>query len=93
MSPIRLQGIDAPELHYRPVFPTVTGKPQPSSNQRGDFNAANLELRERLAAGAGVVSSPPFGCRAVISLVRWRRNGGHAEDTEGREVLRNDGKR
>ncbi len=43
---IRLQGIDAPELHYRPVFPTVTGKAKPSSKQRGDFNAANDELRQ-----------------------------------------------
>src|SRR5437773_795653 len=34
---IRLQGIDAPELHYRPMAPTLNSK-KPTPQQRATFN-------------------------------------------------------
>jgi len=41
---IRLQGIEAPELHYRPTAPTLNGqKPVPA--QRAAFNTANGNFR------------------------------------------------
>jgi endonuclease YncB( thermonuclease family) len=42
---IRLQGIDAPELHYRPTAPTINGN-KPSPTQRANFNAANGNFRQ-----------------------------------------------
>src|SRR5215467_5510771 len=37
---IRLQGIDAPELHYQPTAPILNHK-KPTPEQRAKFNAAN----------------------------------------------------
>jgi endonuclease YncB( thermonuclease family) len=42
---IRLQGIDAPELHYRPTAPTLDGK-KPTPSQRAAFNANNANFRQ-----------------------------------------------
>ena len=42
---IRLQGIDAPELHYRPLAPTLNKK-KPTPQQRAKFNAANGNFRQ-----------------------------------------------
>ena len=43
---IRLQGIDAPELHYRPTAPTLNGN-KPTAEQRAKFNAANGNFRQK----------------------------------------------
>jgi endonuclease YncB( thermonuclease family) len=43
---IRLQGIDAPELHYRPTAPTLNGK-KPTPQQRANFNTANANFRQK----------------------------------------------
>lgn len=48
---IRLQGIDAPELHYRPQAPKLDGK-KPTPAQRKSFNAANANFRQPLAETA-----------------------------------------
>lgn len=50
---IRLQGIDAPELHYRP---SLAKKPQPTSEQHDAFKAANRDFRQ------------PFGETSTIAL-------------------------
>jgi endonuclease YncB( thermonuclease family) len=42
---IRLQGIDAPELHYRPTAPTLNNK-KPSKTQRTNFSASNGNFRQ-----------------------------------------------
>jgi endonuclease YncB( thermonuclease family) len=42
---IRLQGIDAPELHYRPTAPTLHGK-KPTTGERAAFNANNGNFRQ-----------------------------------------------
>jgi endonuclease YncB( thermonuclease family) len=50
---IRLQGIDAPELHYRPTAPTLNGK-KPSTEQRAKFKAANGNFRQHFGETATV---------------------------------------
>jgi endonuclease YncB( thermonuclease family) len=50
---IRLQGIDAPELHYRP---TLSNKPKPTPAQRDAFKAANKNFRQ------------PYGETATMGL-------------------------
>jgi endonuclease YncB( thermonuclease family) len=42
---IRLQGIDAPELHYRPTVPTLNKK-KPSTAQKAAFKANNGNFRQ-----------------------------------------------
>jgi endonuclease YncB( thermonuclease family) len=42
---IRLQGVDAPELHYRPTAPTLNNK-KPSKTQRAAFNGRNGNFRQ-----------------------------------------------
>ena len=42
---IRLQAVDAPELHYPPIAPTLN-KQKPSATQRAAFNAANGNFRQ-----------------------------------------------
>ncbi len=44
-STIRLQAIDAPELDYRPLAPTLNQK-RPTTTQRAAFKAANGNLRQ-----------------------------------------------
>ena len=43
---VRLQGIDAPELHYRPA--AIPRKLKPTDQQRAAFKAVNKEYRQRL---------------------------------------------
>lgn len=50
---IRLQGIDAPELHYRPTAPTLNKK-KPTATQRQKFNAANGNFRQFFGESASV---------------------------------------
>jgi endonuclease YncB( thermonuclease family) len=50
---IRLQGIDAPELHYRPMAPTLNGK-KPTPQQRATFNADNGNFRQEFGETATV---------------------------------------
>ena len=50
---IRLQGVDATELHYRPVAPTTKGK-KLTNKQRADFNAKNGDFRQHLGETATV---------------------------------------
>src|SRR5215475_9122766 len=50
---IRLQAIDAPELHYRPVAPTLDKK-KPTDKQRKAFNAANANFRQHYGETAAV---------------------------------------
>ena len=50
---IRLQGIDAPELHYRPTAPTLNKK-TPTPAQRAKFNAANGNFRQNFGETATV---------------------------------------
>jgi len=66
---IRLQGIDAPELHYRPVAPTLNGK-KIAAKQRSAFNGANGDFRQHLGETATIelhtflsaVSAGPIAC-------------------------------
>ncbi len=48
---IRLQAIDAPELHYRPLAPTLNKK-KPTTAQRAAFNAANGNFRQHFGETA-----------------------------------------
>src|SRR4029077_14423031 len=50
---IRLQGIDAPELHYRPTAPTLNGK-KPTPAKRAKFPAANGNFRQKLGETAAI---------------------------------------
>jgi len=50
---IRLQGIDAPELHFRPTVPTLDKK-KPSQEQRANFTAANGNFRQKFGESATV---------------------------------------
>lgn len=50
---IRLQGIDAPELHYRPQVPTLNKK-KPTPAQKTKFNAANKNFRQNYGETASV---------------------------------------
>lgn len=49
---IRLQGIDAPELHYRPLAPTI--KKKPTAQQRAKFNSANGNFRQHFGETAAI---------------------------------------
>ena len=60
---IRLQGIDAPELHYRPTLPR---KPAPTAEQRAAFKAVNKDFRQ------------PFGESSTIALGTFLRTLGNA---------------
>ena len=60
---IRLQGIDAPELHYRPLAPTVSGQ-KPTAQQRTKFNAANADFRQY------------YGETATVSLATFLAQAG-----------------
>src|SRR5690349_15919855 len=50
---IRLQAVDAPELHYRPTAPTLDKK-KPTPTQRSAFNAANGNFRQHLGETATI---------------------------------------
>ena len=50
---IRLQGVDASELHYRPTAPTLNGK-KPTPAQRTKFNSANANFRQKFGETATV---------------------------------------
>jgi endonuclease YncB( thermonuclease family) len=58
---VRLQGIDAPELHYRPTMAT---KPQPATEQRIAFKAANKDFRQ------------PFGETSTVALGTYLAKSG-----------------
>jgi hypothetical protein len=66
---IRLQGIDAPELHYRPTAPTITHT-KPTKAQRTRFNANNGNFRQFFGETATVslhgflfkAGAIPIGC-------------------------------
>jgi len=62
---IRLQGIDAPELHYRPTAPTLKGK-KPTPAQRTAFNAANGNFRQN------------FGETATVALLKFLTQAGNS---------------
>jgi endonuclease YncB( thermonuclease family) len=48
---IRLQGVDAAELHYRPLAPTLN-KQKPTAAQRAAFNAASGNFRQHFGETA-----------------------------------------
>jgi len=50
---IRLQAVDAPELHYRPLAPTLNKK-KPTPAQRAAFNAASGNFRQNFGETATV---------------------------------------
>jgi len=50
---IRLQAVDAPELHYRPIAPTLNKK-KPSATQRAAFNKASGNFRQNFGETATV---------------------------------------
>lgn len=66
---IRLQGIDAPELHFRPTAPTLNKK-KPTPAQRAKFTAANGNFRQKLGETATIalrdflakVGAGPIAC-------------------------------
>jgi len=66
---IRLQGIDAPELHYRPVAPTIN-KIKPTPKQRAAFKEANGNFRQEFGETAtielknhlGTAGNSPIQC-------------------------------
>jgi len=60
---IRWQGIDAPELHYRPTAPTLAGK-KPTTTQRAAFNKSNGNFRQY------------FGETATVSLTQFLKTFG-----------------
>lgn len=60
---IRLQGIDAPELHYRPTAPTLKSK-KPTPAERAAFNAANGNFRQN------------FGETATVALLKFLTQAG-----------------
>ncbi len=62
---IRLQGIDAPELHYRPTAPTLNGQ-KPTAQQRAAFNADNGNFRQK------------FGETAAVALGKYLAKAGHS---------------
>lgn len=72
---IRLQGIDAPELHYRPIAPTLNGK-KPLPDQRSRFNAANGNFRQHfgetstvaLGSFLGTAGANPLQCVVRTSV-------------------------
>lgn len=84
---IRLQGIDAPELHYRPTKPSTLTKAQGEK-----FKAVNAEFRQRLSETAtralATMLAPTVNadglidCEAQTSVDR----PGDAVDTYGRIV-------
>lgn len=62
---IRLQGIDAPELHYRPLAPAVNGQ-KPTAQQRTKFNAANGDFRQY------------YGETATVNLAAYLAHAGNS---------------
>jgi endonuclease YncB( thermonuclease family) len=66
---IRLQGIDAPELHYRPTAPTINHT-KPTKAQRTRFNASDGNFRQFFGETATVslhgflfkAGAIPIGC-------------------------------
>jgi len=42
---VRLQGVDAPELHFRPVAPTINGE-KPTAAQKAKFKVPNGNFRQ-----------------------------------------------
>jgi len=60
---IRLQAIDAPELHYRPLAPTLNKK-KPTATQRAAFNAANANFRQN------------FGETSTVALFNFMKKAG-----------------
>ena len=62
---IRLQGIDAPELHYRPTAPTIN-KIKPTPEQRAAFNKVNKNFRQK------------FGETAPVELKNHLGKAGHS---------------
>jgi endonuclease YncB( thermonuclease family) len=60
---IRLQAIDAPELHYRPTAPTLNKK-KPTATQRAAFNKANGNFRQH------------FGETATVELFKFLSKAG-----------------
>lgn len=69
---IRLQGIDAPELHYRPTAPTLGGQ-KPNAVQRAAFNTANGNFRQPIGEGATVALGKflaTFGKSPLKAVVR-----------------------
>jgi endonuclease YncB( thermonuclease family) len=51
---IRLQGIDAPELHYRPALPSRKDRPDITDSQREKFKDFNEDYRQFLGESATV---------------------------------------
>jgi len=86
---IRLQAVDAPELHYRPTAPTLNNR-KPTTTQRAAFNAANGNFRQNLGETATVqlfgflngVGKSPIDC-VVRTLVD---QPGDVFDTFGRFI-------
>ncbi len=86
---IRLQAVDAPELHYRPLAPTLNQK-RPTPTQRTAFNAANGNFRQNFGETATVqlfnflnkVGKSPIKC-TVRTLVD---QPGDVFDTFGRFI-------
>ena len=60
---IRLQAVDATELHYRPLAPTLNKK-KPTKTQRAAFNAASGNFRQ------------PFGETATVELFKFLSKAG-----------------
>jgi len=60
---IRLQGVDATELHYRPTAPTIN-KNKPTPAQRAAFKSANGNFRQK------------FGETATIALQKFLAKAG-----------------
>jgi endonuclease YncB( thermonuclease family) len=58
---IRLQGIDAPELHYQP---TLSKKPKPTPAQHDAFKAANKDFRQ------------PYGESSTLGLAAFLAKAG-----------------
>jgi endonuclease YncB( thermonuclease family) len=86
---IRLQGIDAPELHYRPTAPTLKGK-KPTPSQRLAFNAANANFRQKFGETATVALLKVLtkaGKSPINCVVRTKVDEpGEVFDTFGRMV-------
>jgi endonuclease YncB( thermonuclease family) len=72
---IRLQGIDAPELHYRPTAPTLNGK-KPTAQQLAAFKAGNGNFRQKFGETAAAalgsflakVGASPIKCVVRTSV-------------------------
>ena len=67
---IRLQGIDAPELHYRPTAPTLDGK-KPTPSKRAAFNANNANFRQFFGETATVQTTNSSPQPAGVPSSAW----------------------